>query len=327
MRRLRFVARLAVLLLALGFMTWLLYGRWDELRGYPWRLHPLWLLPAVTLVLFSWLLEVAVWRRLLAALGGSIGYGTGFRIWFISAVLRYIPGNVWQPLGMTVLCRQHGVRPEATVAGVALYQAVNLLAAALIAACYVPLTGNLGLLASWLPPVAAQWVWALAAPVVVFWLRPQWLVRLLNRGLRWVGRPPLSAVLNRRVLGEALALELMAWLALGLGFAAVTLALIGGRQPERGAWVIHLVAGYPVAYAIGFLSLVTPSGLAVREAAMYVLAAPVVGGGLITVAALAMRVLLMVGEAAVVGWALLTWPGLLPCRPETRWSGAVQDDG
>lgn len=327
MRRLRFVVRLAVLLLALGFMAWLLYGRWDELRHYPWRLQPLWLLPAAMLVLVSWLLEVAVWRRLLAALGGSIGYGVGFRVWFVSAILRYIPGNVWQPLGMTVLCREQGVRPEATVAGVALYQAVNLLGAALIAAVYVPLTGNLGLLASWVPPAAAQGVWLLAAPVVAFWWRPQWLVLGLNRGLRWLGRPPLSATLNRRVLGQALALELMAWSALGLGFAALTLALVGGWQPEWGTRVVHLVAGYPVAYAVGFLSLVTPSGLAVREAAMYVLAAPVVGGGLITVAALAMRLLLMVGEAAVAAWALLTWPGVLPRRPETRWSGAVQDDG
>jgi hypothetical protein len=58
---------------------------------------------------------------------------------------------------------------------------------------------------------------------------------------------------------------------------------------------------------------------------MYVLAAPVVGGGLITVAALAMRILLMVGEAVVAGWALLTWPGLLPYHA-TLWSGAGQDD-
>ncbi len=326
MRRVRLLARLTMLLLALGFMGWLLYGRWDELRRYPWQLQPLWLLPTVILVLVSWLLEVAVWRRLLASLGGVIGYGIGFRIWFVSAVLRYIPGNVWQPLSMTVLCRQQGIRPEMTVAGVALYQAVNVLAAALIAALYFPLTGNLGLLTSWLPSAAAHWMWVLAVPVVVFGWRPRWFVGLLNYGLRRMRRPSLPATLDASTLGWTLAVELAAWLALGLGFATLTLALAGGRQSDLGRQLVHLVAGYPVAYVIGFLSFVTPSGLAVREATMYVLAAPVVGGGLITVAALAMRILLMVGEAVVAGWALLTWPGLLSSRA-TLWSGAGQDDG
>jgi len=326
MRYLRFVVRATMLLLALGFMGWLLYGRWDELRRYPWRLQPLWLLPAVSLVLVSWLLEVAVWRRLLASLGGLIGYGVGFRIWFVSAVLRYIPGNIWQPLGMTVLCRQQGIRPEMTVAGVALYQAINVLAAALLAALYFPLTGNLGLLASWLPPAAARWMGVLVVPVVVLGWRPRWFVGLLNYGLRRMRRPPLPARLDVSTLGWALAVELAAWMALGLGFATLTLALAGGLQSGLGRQLVHLVAGYPVAYVVGFLSFVTPSGLAVREATVYVLAAPVVGGGLITVAALAMRILLMVGEAVVAGWALLTWPGLLP-YPTTLWSGAGQDDG
>jgi hypothetical protein len=39
-----------------------------------------------------------------------------------------------------------------------------------------------------------------------------------------------------------------------------------------------------------------------------------------------MRILLMVGEAVVAGWALLTWPGLLP-YPTTLWSEAGQDHG
>ncbi len=328
MRQVRLVARLSILLLALGFMGWWLYGRWDELRQYSWRWQPLWLLPTVLLILVSWLLEVAVWRRLLASLGGLIGYGIGLRIWFISAVLRYIPGNVWQPLSMTVLCRQQGIRPEMTVAGVALYQAVNVLAAALIAALYFPLTGNLGLLALWLPSATARWLWVLVVPVVVFGWRPWWLVGLLNYGLRWLRRPPLPATLDVGILAWALIGELAAWLALGLGFATLTLALAGGLQSGLGGQLVHLVADYPLAYVIGFLSFVTPSGLAVREATLYMLAAPVVGGGLITVVALAMRILLMVGEAVVAGWALLTWPGLLPLRRvRPLRSGAGQDHG
>lgn len=314
--RLRRPAQVFFLLLALFFMGLLLWSQWDELRTYSWHVRPIWLIPAAATLVVSWWLEIIIWRRLVSLLGGQIGLGMGFRIWFVSAIMRYIPGNVWQPLGMTVLAYRQGVRPEATVASVALYQVVNLLSAALIAALYFALTANLGLLRDILPqaadlrPAAAL----IALPVVVFLIRPQWLIHLVNWGLRLIKRPPLAVALSSRELLRAVGLEMAAWLLLGASFAAVTMSLVDWTLTDLNGKAIHLIAGYPIAYAIGYLSFLTPSGLAVREGVMVALAAPVVGAGVITVAALAMRIWLVVCEFVAAGISLLTWPGHSPLK-------------
>lgn len=329
--RLRRPAQVLFLLLALLFMGLLLWSQWDELRTYDWHVRPVWLIPAAVALLTSWLLEIVIWRRLVSLLGSQIGFGIGFRIWFVSAIMRYIPGNVWQPLGMTVLAYRQGVRPEATVASVALYQVVNLLSAALISAFYFSLTGNLGLLQNIFPaaatynrPLAA----AMALPVLVFFIRPQWLIHLVNWGLRLIKRSPLAVALSSRELLRAVVLEMAAWLLLGVSFAFVTMALADWSLSDLGGKAVHLIAGYPIAYTIGYLSFLTPSGLAVREGVMVVLAAPVIGTGLITVAALAMRIWLVVCELAAAAASLLTWPGRSPLsRGEISAMGAPTADG
>lgn len=318
------------LLLALLFMVWLVWSQWDELRSYSWHLRPAWLIPAALALIASWLLEIVIWRRLISLLGGQIGFGIGFRIWFASAIMRYIPGNIWQPLGMTVLAYRQGVRPEATVASVALYQVVNLLSAALIAAAYFALAANLTLLQSILPLAAdlRPAVLLMALPVIIFFIRPQWLIHLLNWGLGLIKRPPLTVALTSSELLRAVALEMAAWLLLGASFAAVVMSLTDWSLVDLAGKAIHLIAGYPIAYAIGYLSFLTPSGLAVREGVMVLLAAPMMGAGVITVAALAMRIWLVVCEFVAAGISLLTWPGGLPfSRGEIRAMGAPAGDG
>ncbi|MEZ4638601.1 MAG: hypothetical protein R2856_27190 [Caldilineaceae bacterium] len=85
-----------------------------------WRIHAGWLLLSGILLVTSWFVEVSMWRTTLSWVGGRVDYAAAVRIWFASILVRYIPGNVWQPLGMTVLAQRAGVRPEATVASIAL---------------------------------------------------------------------------------------------------------------------------------------------------------------------------------------------------------------
>jgi uncharacterized membrane protein YbhN (UPF0104 family) len=66
------------------------------------------------------------------------------------------------------------------------------------------------------------------------------------------------------------------------------------------------MAAYPMAFAIGFVSLITPSGLAVREGALFVLLSPIVGGAQALVIALGMRVWEIVLDAAVATVAMLS---------------------
>jgi uncharacterized membrane protein YbhN (UPF0104 family) len=308
------------LLLALLFVGLLLRSQWPALRSYPWQFHGGWLALSALLMFTSWLLEVRIWHLLLRVVDGVVPYGAALRMWFLAALIRYIPGNVWQPLSLTLYCQRWGVRAEATIASLVLYQAVVLLAVLPIALVYFGLTGNWGVLTGVLAEIA-PWLLGLGAlPVLVFLLRPQWLIDLMNWALQKMGRGAIAARWHTGQLLWLLVLGVVDWSCWGLSFATLGLALGHPTTLSLGEFVLHLTAVFSIGYAIGFLSLLTPSGFGVREGTYYLLLTPLLPGGYVTAIALAMRLWNILGEVVM---ALLTvaaerlWPIMPPQPPHT----------
>lgn len=293
------------LLLALVFIVLLLRSQWAELSSHTWRFRPLWLFGSTLFLLGAWALEIQLWRTLLHVVGGKLPYWPAARIWFLSAIVRYVPGNIWQPLSITLLAQQRGVPPLATLTSVAFYQILVLLSALPIAALYLGVTGNWGLLTdllrAWTPLFAA----AALLPVAVYLARPALLVDVVNWVLSRLGRTPLAAAITRRMALWTLLLATLDWLLWGLSFALLTFALEDYSAGEMLRLLPHLVAAYAIAYTVGLVSLLTPSGLGVREGAFYLLLAPLLGGGVITLSALAMRIWTTLGELVAAGISLL----------------------
>ena len=304
---LRGVQPLMMAAAAIFIGVWLA-GQWPSLRVHTWRLSAGWLLLSALCMLASWGVEIALWRALAATLGGRIAYLPAARIWFKSAIVRYVPGNIWQPLSMTLQAQQHGVRPEATVTSVALYQGIILMAAAPIAALYFWTTGNWGLLTTFVGSYGWLLILLVLAPVALFLASPNLLIVSLNWLLARVRRPPVQAGLGRSVLALLLVVAAFDWLLWGATFAALTFGVATFSGAEMAALAPHLIVAYAIAYCVGFLSFITPSGFGVREGALYVLLATVMDPAVVTVAALAMRVWTMAGEVLMATLAALTEP-------------------
>jgi glycosyltransferase 2 family protein len=291
---------LAFLLLAL-----LLRSQWDALTSLDWHLQPGWLALSGACIIGGWLVEVALWRRLVVTFGGQIGYFRALQLWFASAIVRYIPGNIWQPLNLLARCRTEGIRAETTIASLTLFHVIQILAVVPIAAVYLATWGATSALAVWTTTYSLWWAIPLAVPVVVFVVWPHSLIVLANSLLGLAGRDPLPLDLTTLELVTLLGISLAGWLLFSSGFTALALGLLTEGEAV-GHWLPHLMAAYPVAFAIGFLSLITPSGLAVREGAIFVLLSPVVGGAHALVFALGMRVWEIVLDAVVAMAAILS---------------------
>lgn len=277
-------------------IAWFLRSQWATLRAYPWRLDAGWLAASALLLLLSWTVEIAIWRRLLRLVGGRLTFLQAARIWFLSAVVRYIPGNIWQPLSMTIYARRYGVAPEATLTSIAIYQVIILLAAAPMTAAYMLWGERNSLAAQALDGIAPGLAWLILLPVLVFLLRPQWLLAAINWGLVRLRRDPLPVHLTSGALAALTGAAVIDWLLWGATFAAFTFGVSGAETVARAELAPLLVISYPIAYAVGFLSVITPSGFGVREGAFYLLLAPQIDGAVITVVALAMRAWTTVGE-------------------------------
>lgn len=292
-------------LLALLFMALLLRSQWQELQSYDWQISLRWLAISAGFLVAAWALEVVIWLRLVQAVGGQLPYWPAVRIWFLSAIVRYIPGNIWQPLSITLQAERRGVKPEATLTSIVLYQAVTLLAVTPIAAFYFAATGNWGVLTG-IVGAAAPWLIGLGlAPVVIFIVQPAWLIEMVNWGLAKLGRARLPGGLTRAELLLLLALGALDWLIWGAAFCALAFGIHAYTPAEMWALAPHLIAVYSTAYVVGFLSFFTPSGLGVREGALYLLLVPIAGGATVTLLALAMRVWTMLGEAIAAGISAL----------------------
>src|SRR6266508_3987014 len=288
-----------VLAVVAGFFVLTLMSRWHQVTAVKWSLSLSFFALACLALALSYALVAALWAVPMARVT-PLPVVTGVRIWFLANLARYVPGNVWSFVGAVELARRRGAPRRTTLAVMALTQALSVGLALLVG----------------LPVVLAEWarlgrpallglavVVALALLVLVLWrplerrvrasypnLGPA-LDRLLRRGGGGAGAA--APVLPRRgvVLGLAAGYVLY-WGLTGLAFAALIRAIF----PLPASAIPLAVAGYAAGYAVGFLSLLTPAGLGVREGVLVLALAPVMPAGPALVVALVSRLWMMVFE-------------------------------
>src|SRR4029450_2677106 len=101
---------IAVLAVVAGFFVATLAARWNDVISLNWRL------------------EAGVFLHRAAGTRPA----TGARIWFLSNLARYVPGNVWSYVGAVELARREGVARRTTLAVMALPQVLSVGVALLV---------------------------------------------------------------------------------------------------------------------------------------------------------------------------------------------------
>lgn len=284
-----------VFVLALAFLATLLASQWQQLQAFAWQVTPGWVLLALVILWLTWLLELNQWRFILGRLGGPLPYRRAAQIWFLSNIIRYIPGNVWQFLGMAEMAAANGVPRLVTLASIAIHQAISTLAGLVLAALYFASTGTV----TWLDTLRPL-LWL--APLALVFLHPRILQWALNWALALVKRPAVQVTLTLRDLLRLFGAYLVVWLGFGLGFAA----LVRAFMPLPAGAVPWLIAAFAAAYVLGYLSMLTPSGLGVREGVLVLLLEPLLPAPLPVVIALAARIWMTLGELGAAGVVALS---------------------
>jgi hypothetical protein len=281
-----------VLAVVAGFFAATLAARWNDVISLKWRLEPGLFAAATVLLALSYGLVAWLWGFALRRAAGTRP-AAGARIWFLSNLARYVPGNVWSYVGAVELARREGVARRVTLAVMALTQVLSV-GVALLAGLPVLLAerARLGR-----PALLGAVVVAAGAAVAVLFRRR--LLQLARR--RLPGFDPAQLAPSAGTVAWLAAGYAAYWVVTGLAFAA----LVASLHPLAAADVPLVVAAYAAAYAAGFLALVTPAGLGVREGVLVVALAPVLPAGPALVVALVSRVWMMLAELAGAGVAQL----------------------
>ena len=282
----------AVLAVVAGFFVATLAARWNDVISLKWRLEPGLFAVATALLALSYGLVACLWGLALHRAAGT-RVAAGARIWFLSNLARYVPGNVWSYVGAVELARREGVARRVTLAVMALTQILSV-GVAVAAGLPVLLAERARLGRPAL--LGALVVAAVAALAAVFRRQLLGLARRRMPGFDPAGLTPSAATVAWLVAGYA-----VYWAVTGLAFAA----LVASLYPLAPADVPLVMAAYAAAYAAGFLALLTPAGLGVREGVLVVALAPVLPAGPALVVALLSRVWMMLVELAGAGVAHL----------------------
>lgn len=250
-------------------------------------------LGATALVLAGLLAAMQSWRVLLAGLGSPLPLRAAARVFFLSQLGKYIPGSVWPVVAQAELSRDYTV-PPARAAFTALAQMLVSLITGIATACVA--------LSISLPDALSRYWWLFAAGLVgAVTLLPavfNWLVgltvRLLRRRLR-VER------VSGRTMAAAAGWCLVMWLAFGAHLWLLARPLDDGTP---GLPMLALGA-YALAWAVGFVIVILPAGAGAREAALVLVLGHAVGADDALALGLVSRFVMLVGDFATAGAAVL----------------------
>ncbi|GAA2912663.1 lysylphosphatidylglycerol synthase transmembrane domain-containing protein [Streptosporangium fragile] len=285
------LVRVAFLLVALGFGTWVVAGQWDGVRAGFARLS--WSSLALSLVAVVAALGggMMTWRALLADLGSPLPLRAGAKVFFVGQLGKYIPGSLWPVLAQMEMGRELGVPRSRSAAAFFLTLPVQLGSGLVIS--------GVTLLAA-RPGAAAPYAWVfLLIPVLAVVFEPRVINAVLGFGLRRLGREPLERPLTRRGMLTALGWALLGWVAYGLHLAAVVHDLGASGLPA----VAFSVGAFALSWCLGIMTFVVPAGAGVREVAMVAVLAPVLDSGSAIAAALCSRVVIVLGDLLCAGFA------------------------
>lgn len=294
--RLRRVVAIMVVALVLGFMARSLYANWQSVQGYRWEFNYPLLVAAIlaasgTLALYAW-----QWRFVVTRLGGRVSYPQAFRIFFLANLGRYVPGKVWQFLGWFYLGEQAGIGRVQTLTSISVNLGLQTLTGLALGLAVLTAIQGEELRARYWPLLL------LLVPLGLVALRPRTMETVLNWGLRRLGREPVSLGLCTRDMAWFTLGHLACWAAYGVSFFLFVRSL----HPVSLGSLPAMAAVYASAWVIGFLSLLTPGGLGVREGVLAYLLGFWLPAPIAIVVSLLSRLWIMAGEliGTAIAWRI-----------------------
>lgn len=306
------VVKLAVLALLVWFLRDMLSKAIADLRKHKWELHPAWLLLAGAGYILG-LMPVAVfWNRVMRGAGQEVSLSDTIRAWWVSQIVKYIPGKAMVLVVRTGMLRHPQVETTVVAASVFVETLVMMAVGSLVS--FVVLTAThrqelaslLGSVHSQADLLALFQNRVLIAVVAAFGMfvalgLPTYppilkmLVKLLGVGkfnptaADKLGAVPLGVFLNGWLMIAA------GWFLQGFGLWA-TLHGVGVDAPISD--VPQNTAAVAMSCVAGFLSFI-PGGAGVRELVQTELLVGDYGQGPALVATIVWRLVMLVAEVLI----------------------------
>lgn len=199
------------------------------------------------------------WQAVIKRLGEKISMRRAFWIMAASQTAKYVPGGIWFALGRVYLGKQEGLKAETVGLSVIIETGLTFLVGIVLFLIALALSHPEDLIR-----------YFILIPIFIFFLillYPPLLTRIINSGLRIVKRPRINLTLPYQDLLTLSFYYLGLWLTQIAGF----FLLINSVYHLGFNHFFSVMSCYIISWMAGFIVILAPGGLGVREAAMTLL--------------------------------------------------------
>ena len=292
-RKVRLALQIGLAVVIFGFLVLTVIDQWSEIQSEGVHFHIGWLVPALAVLPFFYVLSAYGWDLALRFLGYRIGFGRAQIAWGQPLLARYVPGSVLYVLGRVLLSERAGIPRRITIASIVYEQAVSATSAIVVASYFIIRHPDL-------QGQPYRWGVLLLIPAAIVLLHPRVFGPLANRVLRMFGREPLPAVVPLRGVIVLIAFYSLNWLVMALGVYCVARSVTFIPAED----ILLVGSAQAIGYFAALVTLIAPAGLGPKDAAFawgLKAALPSRSFALGSLIAIAVRGVLTVAELIYVG--------------------------
>lgn len=302
------VVQAAAIALVLLFLARYVIVLWPDIAALEWHISPSLLACALVAGLGCQALLVLGWRLAIGLVGADIPWNGAVVSQVFGQLAKYVPGKVLTLIGKAYLAAQAGVPESRAVLAMFVEAGAQVATALAVGSIYIVVV------------LPSQREFLPLATLVVLGccalLHPALLPRAISAILARLGREAPPFEYRLAAVAPLAACYVAFWCLSGIGVWLLGLGL-GLQIP-----LVALTAAYAVSWAAGFLSIIFPGGLGVREYALALVLVPAADPEAGMTIALASRAWILAVE---LGLACAVWAYQTTRSTHARHIGARGD--
>jgi hypothetical protein len=229
------------------------------LQDYQWHFNIWLLLLSIVILWIALLSTVYIYQLIFRELAGArLSLKQIFRIINITNIGRYLPGKLWSVVGLIVYTSEYGINKKQTTLAVITNEVAGKASGLILGLCYFFFSDSLK---GYLP---AMVILLIGCMIVI---HPWVLDKIINTGLRLLKKETIEIKFGYWAILKFVLIFIISWLLHSLAFYA----LVNSMAPIGSVNLLKFATILPLCWVIGYVILLAPGGLGVREAMLVVM--------------------------------------------------------
>lgn len=253
MPELKKILKIVIVAIAIIFMAYYLYLNWEELQQYEWQFDIKLLLLSSVLLWIAFNSATFMHKQIFHNIAGfKFSFWQMFRIYNISNLGRYLPGKLWNILGLYYLTKEQGASKSQTTLAV-ITNEIGYKGSAIV----------IGLLYFIFSPIFKKYMPIMLAILIVFLIaiHPRILSYGLNYFLKLFKKQAIKVSFNYLTIIKYILYYFVVWFLHSLAFYVFVNAITSIESIN----IIHFFTIMPTCWIVGYIMLFVPGGIGVRE--------------------------------------------------------------